>query len=58
MLEPVIYALPALSVLDDNNQSTPALVNITKGFPLRNTRIFAQVVRAADQWTDTLNWDT
>ena len=58
MLEPVIYALPALSVLDDNNQSTPALVNITKGFPLRNTRIFAQVVREADQWTDTLNWDT
>ena len=57
MLEPVIYALPSLAVLDENGELAPALVNITKGFPLRNTRIFAEVTRAAEQWTEVLDWD-
>lgn len=47
MLEPVIYALPDL----------PSDINVTKGFPLRNTRPYAQVLRAAEQWTDTPDWD-
>ena len=57
MLEPVIYALPELNTSDENGESTPALVNVTKGFPLRNTRPFAQVMRAADEWKDTIDWD-
>lgn len=35
MLEPVIYALPS---------SVSGKVNITKGFPLRNTKVFADIV--------------
>lgn len=58
MLEPVIYALPAMTVPDENGDPTQALVNITKGFPLRNTRIFAQIIRAADAWQETLDWET
>lgn len=57
MLEPVIYALPELKTSDENGEMVPALVNVTKGFPLRNTRPFAQVMRAAEAWTDTINWD-
>lgn len=40
MLEPVIYTLPEI-ILD--GETSPAPVNITKGFPLRNTRIYAEV---------------
>lgn len=58
MLEPVIYALPVLTVPDENGEMTEALVNITKGFPLRNTRIFAEVIRAAEQWEEEVNWDS
>ena len=39
MLEPVIYTLPAMTV---DGEQVP--VNITKGFPLRNTAIYAQVM--------------
>jgi len=39
MLEPVIYALPAITV---DGEKAP--VNITKGFPLRNTAIYARVL--------------
>ena len=35
MLEPVIYALPS---------NVSGQVNITKGFPLRNTKVFADIV--------------
>ncbi len=41
MLEPVIYALPAITL---KGQETPEPVNITKGFPLRNTAVYARVV--------------
>lgn len=41
MLEPVIYALPAITLPD---QDTPEPINITKGFPLRNTAIYARVM--------------
>ena len=58
MLEPVIYALPALSAADENGEICNTMVNVTKGFPLRNTRPFAVVLRAAEQWTDTIDWDT
>ena len=57
MLEPIIYALPDLKTLDENGENVSALINVTKGFPLRNTQPFAQVVRAAEQWTDTIDWD-
>ena len=57
MLEPVIYALPELKTTDETGENVPALVNVTKGFPLRNTRPFADVMRAAEGWADTLNWD-
>ena len=40
MLESVIYTLPAITL---PGEETPAPVNITKGFPLRNTHIYAQV---------------
>lgn len=40
MLEPVIYTLPALRV----DGKEPAPVNITKGFPLRNTAVYARVL--------------
>lgn len=42
MLEPVIYTLPAIT-LPGHNEPEP--VNITKGFPLRNTAIYAQVMK-------------
>ena len=58
MLEPVIYALPELKTSDENGQTTPALINVTKGFPLRNTRPFARVLRATEQWKDAINWDS
>ncbi|MCR5049725.1 MAG: PD-(D/E)XK nuclease family protein [Paludibacteraceae bacterium] len=57
MLEPIIYALPDLKTLDENGENVSALINVTKGFPLRNTQPFAQVVRAAEQWTDTIDWN-
>lgn len=41
MLESVIYTLPAITLA---GEETPAPVNITKGFPLRNTHIYAQVL--------------
>lgn len=41
MLEPVIYALPAITLEDEE---TPQPINITKGFPLRNTAVYAQVL--------------
>ena len=41
MLEPVIYALPAITL---PGQETPEPINITKGFPLRNTAIYARVI--------------
>lgn len=48
MLEPVIYALPALT-LDEANE--PAPINITKGFPLANTKVYAQVIQVLEQQT-------
>lgn len=42
MLESVIYALPAIQ-LEGAEQPTP--INITKGFPLRNTQIYSDVLR-------------
>ena len=42
MLEPVIYALPAVTA---EGETEPAPINITKGFPLRNTRIYADALR-------------
>ncbi len=48
MLEPVIYALPAL-VLSGVNE--PAPINITKGFPLANTKVYAQVLQVLEQQT-------
>ena len=48
MLEPVIYALPAL-VLSGANE--PAPINITKGFPLANTKVYAQVLQVLEQQT-------
>ena len=48
MLEPVIYALPAL-VLSGANE--PAPINITKGFPLANTKVYAQVIQVLEQQT-------
>ncbi|MBR7154926.1 MAG: PD-(D/E)XK nuclease family protein [Paludibacteraceae bacterium] len=41
MLEPVIYTLPAITL---EGQTEPEPINITKGFPLRNTAIYAQVM--------------
>ena len=41
MLEPVIYTLPAL-MLPGENEAAP--INITKGFPLRNTVIYSRVL--------------
>ena len=42
MLEPVIYALPSITL---PGKDEPTLINITKGFPLRNTQLFADVLR-------------
>jgi CRISPR/Cas system-associated exonuclease Cas4 (RecB family) len=41
MLEPVIYALPAITL---PGEKQPEPVNITKGFPLRNTAIYARAL--------------
>ena len=41
MLEPVIYTLPAITL---PGETEPEPINITKGFPLRNTQIYAEVV--------------
>ena len=41
MLEPVIYALPAITL---PGKDIPEPVNITKGFPLRNTAIYARAI--------------
>ena len=41
MLEPVIYTLPAITLEGDTD---PEPVNITKGFPLRNTAVYARVL--------------
>ena len=41
MLEPVIYTLPSITLPGKNE---PTLVNITKGFPLKNTQIYADVL--------------
>lgn len=41
MLEPVIYALPAITL---PGQDQPEPINITKGFPLRNTAIYARTM--------------
>lgn len=41
MLEPVIYALPSITL---PSETEPAAINITKGFPLRNTAIYARVL--------------
>lgn len=41
MLESVIYTLPALTL---PGEEIPAPVNITKGFPLRNTAVYARVL--------------
>ena len=41
MLEPVIYTLPAIKL---EGKEEPQPINITKGFPLRNTAVYANVV--------------
>jgi len=41
-LEPVIYGLPSIRLRADD---APEDINITKGYPLRNTSVFAKVVR-------------
>ncbi len=54
MLEPVIYALPALSLGNQERgaeSQEPAPINITKGFPLANTKVYAQVLQALEQLT-------
>ena len=54
MLEPVIYALPALSFGNQEQgaeSQEPAPINITKGFPLANTKVYAQVLQALEQQT-------
>ena len=42
MLEPIIYALPAITLPEEDK---PAPINITKGYPLRNTDIYARVIQ-------------
>ena len=41
MLEPVIYALPPITL---PGQVAPEPINITKGFPLRNTAVYARTI--------------
>lgn len=41
MLEPVVYTLPAVTL---PGQTEPEPINITKGFPLRNTDVYARVM--------------
>ena len=47
MLEPVIYTLPAITL---PGETEPAPVNITKGFPLRNTHIYARALAWMNDW--------
>lgn len=42
MLEPIIYALPAITLPGEDK---PASINITKGYPLRNTDIYARAIQ-------------
>ena len=42
MLEPVIYTLPSITL---PGKQEPEMINITKGFPLRNTQIYAEAMR-------------
>lgn len=42
MLEPVIYTLPAITL---PGLTEPEPINITKGFPLRNTAVYARVIQ-------------
>ena len=42
MLEPIIYALPAITL---PGKDTPEPINITKGYPLRNTDIYARTIQ-------------
>ncbi|MGM9810546.1 MAG: PD-(D/E)XK nuclease family protein [Paludibacteraceae bacterium] len=56
MLEPVIYALPALSLGTKSQEpgaksQEPAPINITKGFPLANTQVYAQMMQVLEQMT-------
>lgn len=50
MLQSVIYSLP-------RGKENPAFerVNVTKGYPLRQTRIYADFLRLIDQLTDTMD---
>lgn len=41
MLESVIYTIPAITL---EGESDPEPVNITKGFPLRNTAVYARTI--------------
>lgn len=41
MLEPIIYALPTISLIDNETET----INITKGFPMQNTRIYLDIIR-------------
>lgn len=41
ILEPVIYTLPAITL---PGEEAPTPINITKGFPLRNTAVYANVL--------------
>ncbi len=41
MLEPVIYALPALTI---GNDPAEVNINITKGFPISSTQIYSDVI--------------
>lgn len=53
-LEPVIYSLPAILLGD---QDAPEDVNITKGYPMRSTPIYAAVVKLLDKATGDLGKD-
>lgn len=56
MLEPVIYALSPITPKDSNE---PELVNITKGFPLSGTQIYADVMAyLADRHHDCKEGET
>lgn len=45
-LEPVIYSLPVIRL---EGSDTPEDVNITKGYPLRHTPVFADVIKRLDK---------
>lgn len=42
MLEPIIYALPAITL---PGMDTPQPINITKAYPLRNTEIYTRTIQ-------------